>query len=428
MSDEKNEYQFELKFGKEVKKNLFYLDDAITFVNHGSYGASPRVIFDKKQKLQQEIEYAPDKWFRLTTMDFWMKNISHLAEFLNVNSRNLVITENATEAINAALKSIEYNGAKDAILTTQYSYAAILNTIDYVAKYRLSQDNQVQVFKVPFNITIKSKEQIISEFDKVCEEIITIKKLRIRVAIIDHISSATAILYPIKELIDLVRKWTMNSNETIILIDGAHSIGQTEIVLNDLDCDFYVSNLHKWFFSPKSCSFLYFKDIEKLTKNLQPNYISHGYYKDFQINFFWRATKDLSSFFLINDCIKFHQNLGGLNKIQKYSNDILNQACSMLVKAWDTEKPDIHPELESPFMRLIKLPQMPNYEAKSAEEAPMVIARLMADLMNKHKVVSFIVYILGQFYCRIACFVYNELSDYEVLRDAILSLKNESKQ
>ena len=418
---------FEMSFGKEVKRNLFLLDDAITFVNHGSYGATPRSIFEKKYKLQQELENAPDKWFRISTLNLWTQNIRSLAEFLQVDSNNLVLCENATEAINAALKSIEFNGSNDAILATQYTYGAILNTIDYVAKYRFSPSNQVQIFKVPFSLPSKSKEQVIQEFDQVCEEIIKVKKLRLRVAVIDHISSATAILYPIKELIGLIRKWTTNSSETLILIDGAHAIGHTQIQLNDLDCDFYVSNLHKWFFSPKSCSFLYLKEIQNLSKDLQPNYISHGYHKDFQSNFFMRATTDKSSFFLVNDCVAFHRNMGGLDTIQKYANDTLKKASEMLTKAWDTQTLEIHPDLESPFLRLIKLPHLPNYEVKYPENASIVCEQLVADLIIEYKVVSCVVHILNELYCRIACFVYNELSDYEVLRDAILHLKNKPK-
>ena len=71
-----------------------------------------------------------------------------------------------------------------------------------------------------------------------------------------------------------------------ILLLGAHAIGQTEIDLNAFDCDYYVSNLHKWFCAPKGCSFLYLKDKERLEINLEPNYISHGYKKDLSYNFF----------------------------------------------------------------------------------------------------------------------------------------------
>ena len=89
-----------------------------------------------------------------------------------------------------------------------------------MAAYRLEEENQVNVFKVPCIFPLLSKEKIIKDFDQICHTIVEEKKLRLRLAVIDHISSATAILFPIKELIEVVRKWTNYSTETLILIDG----------------------------------------------------------------------------------------------------------------------------------------------------------------------------------------------------------------
>lgn len=145
------------KFGEQIKLESFHLDSSITFCNHGSYGTVPKTIFSKKQELMLEIESAPDKWFRYTSIEQWNRNKQLLADYLKVDSDNLLICDNATESINAALKSIEFNGCQDAILTTEYTYKAISNTVDYVSKYRFSQDNQVQVFQVPCNFPIESK-------------------------------------------------------------------------------------------------------------------------------------------------------------------------------------------------------------------------------------------------------------------------------
>lgn len=96
-------------------------------------------------------------------------------------------------------------------------------------------------------------------FEKACEKIINEKKLRIRLVVIDHISSATAILYPVGEISQTIRKW---SKDCIILIDGAHCVGQVELDFDAIGCDFYVSNLHKWLFAPRSCSFIYTSDAK----------------------------------------------------------------------------------------------------------------------------------------------------------------------
>ena len=99
--------------------------------------------------------------------------------------------------------------------------------------------------------------------------------------------------------------------------------GHVDIKLNELDCDFYVSNLHKWFLAPRGCSFLYFRNLNSFSNNnecndsiiLQPSYISHGYNRGIGFNFYSRATSDKTSWFLIDECIHFYENyLGGLEK------------------------------------------------------------------------------------------------------------------
>lgn len=260
------------------------------------------------------------------------------------------------------------------------------------------------------------------EFAKMIDYIINEKKLRLRVVLVDHISSATAILYPVKNLIELIREKTKQM-DTLIMIDGAHSIGQIDIDLENLGCDYYISNLHKWFLAPRGCSFLYLRDRKKLEKNLQPNYISHGYDKDLSYNFYRRGTADKTSFFVIGECIKFYEeNLGGLRGIKAHADGILPKAVELLLKGWNTTSLEIAKDLEAPFMRNIKLPFMKNYQVNCDADAQMAIENLLRDLLEKHGIISCIVYIKKSLFIRISCFVYNEIADYEKLRDAILGL------
>lgn len=118
-----------LNFGYETKNQSYQLDTSTTFCNHGSYGAVPNVIFNRKNELQHEIEHNPDKWFRITSFKMWLKNKREIAEYLNVNDENILICDNATESINCVLKSIEFKGSRDAILCTQYTYGGKITLI-----------------------------------------------------------------------------------------------------------------------------------------------------------------------------------------------------------------------------------------------------------------------------------------------------------
>lgn len=405
-------------FGLKSKLELFNLSPEITFTNHGSYGSVPKEILQEKINLQYEMESCPDKWFRLTSLDLWNKNIDILARYLGVGPKNLVLCVNATEAINSVLKAIDAKPSQDVILATEYTYQAVLNTIKYVSRYK--KPDNIEIIKVPIKFPISNLQSILDSFDEICK-LIKNKNLNVKLAVIDHISSATAMKFPISEISSIIRKW---NDEAIILIDGAHSIGQIKINLEDYNCDFYVSNLHKWFLSPRGCSFLYIKDREKFEKILQPCYISHGYEKDISFNFFERGTIDKTSWFLVGSCINFYEHkLGGFENITNYNTKLLDKAVQILTENWQTKKLEIPLEMEAPFMKVIELPELKNYEINDFGDGQAICANIMKEIFCRFKIISCIVLIQNRLYCRISCFVYNCIDDFIKLKDAIMEMK-----
>lgn len=137
-----------IPFGKPTKHALYDLDPDIKFTNHGSFGSSPKYIYERKKQLQIEIKTCPDRWFRFTAFKKWEDSIKSLSDYLKVSKDNLLLFENATESIGTILKWIEFDGCKDAILTTSTNHAAVLNGVDFTSKYRFQPDNYVNVFKV----------------------------------------------------------------------------------------------------------------------------------------------------------------------------------------------------------------------------------------------------------------------------------------
>lgn len=147
----------QIEFGKQVRDLFYNLDPNVAFLNHGSYGSSPKPVIDRKRKLQDEMEANPDLWFRLSLYDNWIKNLSSLANYLKVDISNVLIGENATDCINVILKSIEFDGAKDAILTNSLEYGAVKNAIDYTSKYHRDKTDQVNIYSIDINFPITSK-------------------------------------------------------------------------------------------------------------------------------------------------------------------------------------------------------------------------------------------------------------------------------
>lgn len=205
-----------------------------------------------------------------------------------------------------------------------------------------------------------------------------------------------------------------------------------------------MSNLHKWFLSPRGCAFLYSRDQDRADQSLQPNYISHGYLKSWRVNSRLRGTVDVSQFYLVDDCIRFFTNyLGNYAKVHAYNSSLADRAAEMLAQAWKTHKLQVAKELEAPYMRLIKMPELKSFpvphiavdpsghaplseesiaERHKAEDASFSVVKALCD---KHSVDTFVSLIQGSFYVRISCYIYNEMSDYEKLRDAVLALADE---
>lgn len=147
----------EVEFGKPLREKFYKLDQRLALTNHGSYGSAPSPVLNKKRQLEDEMESSPDMWFRFRIFDLWSTSLSALASYLQVDVGRLLIGENATENINAVLKSIQLDAKQDAILTTNLNYGAILNSIDYTARYRLDPANPVYIHEIQLKFPIASK-------------------------------------------------------------------------------------------------------------------------------------------------------------------------------------------------------------------------------------------------------------------------------
>lgn len=160
MGFDENEKKCVIPFGKQTKLALYHLDPSIKFTNHGSYGTTPKFILDRKRELQMAMERCPDRWFRYTSLEKWEESINAMADYLKVNKKQVLLYENVTESMGTVLKWVEFDGCRDAILTTAINYQAVLNAIDHTSKYRMPSNNCVQVFKVFVSLCFKDKKKL----------------------------------------------------------------------------------------------------------------------------------------------------------------------------------------------------------------------------------------------------------------------------
>jgi isopenicillin-N epimerase len=238
-------------------REQFLLRPEVTFLNHGSYGACPRPVFERYQAWQVELEGQPVEFLGRRAADLLLESRTALAAYLGADPDEVVYFPNVTHALNVVARSLPL-GEGDEILTTDHEYGALDRTWRFLSGKNGSR------------YVIQTLPEPLDDPDEVVEAVWAGVTPRTRVLFLTHITSPTAVLLPIEPLIARARAagiWTV--------IDGAHAPGQVPVDLHALGVDFYGGNCHKWLSAPKGAGFLYARrPVQDL---LEPLVVSWGY-------------------------------------------------------------------------------------------------------------------------------------------------------
>jgi isopenicillin-N epimerase len=267
------------------------LDWQFLTVNHGSFGATPLVVSAAQDVWRRRLEEQPSYFMRRVLPDALRQAATRLAEFVGAKGEDIAFVENATVGCNAVLRSLRFQPG-DEILMLSHVYGAVRNTINYVAE---RSGAHVVEATLPFpNPTA----------DAIVASVANALTSRTRLAVLDHITSASALVLPVARMAAACR-----AAGALVLVDGAHGPGQVGLDLPSLGVDWYVGNCHKWLMSAKGCAFLWAS--RERQSGLHPVTISHGYNKGFLAEFDWTGTRDPSAFLSVDAAIDFHHRLGG---------------------------------------------------------------------------------------------------------------------
>ncbi len=271
----------------------FLLDPSVTFLNHGSFGATPKPVFREYQRWQRELERQPVEFLGRRFTQLLAESRAELGKYLGTHADNLIYTQNVTISLNIVARSLEL-GAGDEVLTTDHEYGAIDRTWRF-----LSSERGFKYINQPITTPLTTTEKFIEEFWQSVTP-------RTRVICLSHITSPTAIIFPVKEIIQLARE-----KGILTVIDGAHVAGQIPLHLDSLGADFYGGNLHKWLCAPKGAGFLYARpEVQNL---LKPLIVSWGYESESPSgsNFIdyneWWGTRDPAAFLAVPAAIEFQR-------------------------------------------------------------------------------------------------------------------------
>jgi isopenicillin-N epimerase len=266
-----------------------------------------------------------------------------LARFVGARSRDLAFVTNATTGVNAVVRSLKLRRG-DELLTTDLDYNACRNVLVETA-HRVGA--KLVVAPVPFPLNSQ---------DEVVESVLRGVTRRTRLAVIDHVTSNTALVFPVKQLI---RELEVRGVDT--LVDGAHALGMLPLNLRELNPAYYTANLHKWVCAPKGAAFLWVREDKQA--GLQPPVISHGNnrprpgFTPFQDRFDWTGTFDPTSWFCVSEAIQWMGKLlpGGWRELRQRNRDLIVKARRILCEQLGIEPPC--PERMLGSMATIALPE-----------------------------------------------------------------------
>jgi isopenicillin-N epimerase len=335
-----------LPLGRALRGHFLLREDG-SFLNHGSYGACPHVVMEEQARLRREMEAHPDAFMARMHPDRELREpravARQLADFTGTSADHIALVENATTGVQSILNSLPF-GPGDHILITDHQYNAVRLGVE--ARCRDTGATPV-VVRIPLPTTS----------DDIVERILAAADERVKLVILDHITSPSALVLPVERLIPELRRRGIP-----VLLDGAHAIGQLPLRLDALGADWYVTNMHKWAYAPRGSALLYASQAAvPLTRPvLTSHYIGMG----FPHSFDYVGTRDYTAWLAVPRALQFLRDLAPARLLAHESRLIATASEAVLAAGAE----QIAPASLSAAMRAFLLPQRrPALDADAAQ-------------------------------------------------------------
>ena len=369
--------------GRSIR-DAWRLDPDFLTVNHGSFGATPACVLAEQDAWRRRMEAQPTRFMGTVLPTALRDAASRLAAFVGAHGEDIAFVDNATSGCNAVLRSLA-PGAGDEVVVLDHTYGAVRQTVRFVTERAGARMIEAAI---PFpEVTERGLMDAIS----------AALSLRTRLAVIDHITSASALVMPLDRIIAVC-----HDAGVPVLVDGAHGPGQVTLDLNNLRADWYAGNCHKWLCAPKGCAFLWTSKARQASTH--PTVISHGFGQGYVQEFDWTGTRDPSAFLTIGSAIAFHEHLGGASLRQR-NIALAADAAALLAQRLNSET-IVHDPAGA--MRVVRLPVSKDTKAASLR-AKLLAAGTDAPIHA----------IAGGLWLRLSAFAYNEMEDYARLGDLV---------
>jgi isopenicillin-N epimerase len=206
----------------------FLLDPDVVYLNHGAFGACSRPVFERYQAWQRELEREPTEFIARKLPELLREAREALGAFVGADANDLTFVQNAGTGVNMAARALDLQPG-DEVLATDLEYGACDLTWQWLCERTGARYVRAEI-----------------------EQLFEHRSERTRAVFLSHITSETALLLPVEEIVARAR-----AEGLVTIVDGAHAVAQVDLDLSALGADFYAGNCHKWLCAPKGAGFLY---------------------------------------------------------------------------------------------------------------------------------------------------------------------------
>lgn len=373
-------------------RSLWPLDPDVTFLNHGSFGATPTSVLEAQRAWQDEMERQPVQFLDRRLPELLEQARRHAAGFLHTDADGLAFVPNATAGVATVLASIPFEPG-DRVVLSDHSYPAVRNAVTRACSVSGAEPVVVEV-----PLPLPEPDRIVAAFGEAISD-------RTRLVIVDQVTSPTGAIFPAAEVASACRE-----RGVLMLVDGAHAPGMLPVDLGAVGADFYTGNFHKWCCAPKGAAALAVGAEHR--DRIHPVVTSHGLGGSFRDRFDWTGTADPSPYLCVPAALAFLDALGW-ERVRRHNHELVAYGQRLVAEALGTDVP-VPPDAFG-SMAIVKLP---DGMATTKDDA----LELQAKLYDRTRIeVPFTAWNSGG-YVRLSAQAYNRPADYERLAEALPDL------
>ncbi|MCX7407975.1 MAG: aminotransferase class V-fold PLP-dependent enzyme [Planctomycetales bacterium] len=427
------------------------IPSGVTYLNHGSFGPSPRVVQEVREEWSRRLNANPMEFFLRTMEPALDEAAARLGQFIGADARDLVFVENATVAMNVVAESLPL-APGDEILLNDHEYGAVFRIWRSVCERtgakivsptlgrgEVTQSAKNEERRTPHPSPLPAEpgrgdkaEELRRFTDAVAdiiEPILAAITPRTKLIVISHVTSPTGIVFPVAEISRAAR-----ARGIPVCIDGPHAIAMCEVDLRKIDCDFYCASLHKWLSAPFGSGFLFVR--RKWQSALKPHLVSWGRSLGgrparWQDDLNWLGTRDPAPFLAVPAAIEFLERVG-LATFRQQTHDLAQYARTQLEQTLGQVA--TIPDSIDWYGSMIAVPLVENRKQEAGngsqesgkktkkKSPPNAIHPWQQQLAERHRIEILVTECHGQKYLRVSCHLYNTQADIDTLMAALKTL------